>query len=129
MEPAQEPVAELEVVGSVYCNYFNELSEVLWVHTVTPSRTQLRGLAQILRKISDLFLTVSLWVSWVLLSLGKLVIFLILVKDCSSVILGLFLVVVALESLGLSRRLSSASSFGVSYRRGSSEEISLRIFR
>ena len=99
------------------------------VHTVTPSRTQLRGLAQILRKISDLFLTVSLWVSWVLLSLGKLVIFLILVKDCSSVILGLFLVVVALESLGLSRRFSSASSFGVSYRRGSSEEISLRIFR
>ena len=129
MEPAQEPVAELEVVGSVYCNYFNELSEVLWVRTVTPSRTQLRGLAQILRKISDLFLTVSLWVSWVLLSLGKLVIFLILVKDCSSVILGLFLVVVALESLGLSRRFSSASSFGVSYRRGSSEEISLRIFR
>ena len=129
MEPAQEPVAELEVVGSVYCNSFNELSEVLWVRTVTPSRTQLRGLAQILRKISDLFLTVSLWVSWVLLSLGKLVIFLILVKDCSSVILGLFLVVVAFESLGLSRRLCSASSFGVSYRRGSSEEISLRIFR
>ena len=127
MDPAQEPVAELEVVGSVYCNYFNELSEVLWVRTDTPSRTQLRGLAQILRKISDLFLTVSLWVSWVLLSLGKLVIFLILVKDCSSIILGLFLV--ALESLGLSRRFSSASPFGVSYRRGSSEEISLRIFR
>ena len=129
MEPAQEPVAELEVVGSVYCYSFSELSEVLWVHRVNPSRTQLRGLAQILRKISDLFLTVSLWVSWVLLSLGKLVIFLILVKDCSSVILGLFLVVVALESLGLSRRFSSASQFGVSYRRGSSEEISLRIFR
>ena len=129
MEPGQEPVAELEVVGSVKCDSFNQLSEVLWIHTVAPSRTQLRGLAQLLRKISDLFLSVSLWVSWVLLSLGKLVIFLILVKDCSSVILGLFLVVVALESLGLSRRFSSASSFGVSYRRGSSEEISLRIFR
>ena len=77
MDPAQEPVAELEVVGSVYCNYFNELSEVLWIRTVTPSRTPLRGLAHLLRKISDIFLTVSLWVSWVLLSLGKLVIFLI----------------------------------------------------
>ena len=129
VEPGQEPICELEIVGCVRCDSVNELSEVLWIRTVTASRTQLRGLAQILRKISDLFLTVSLWVSWVLLSLGKLVIFLILVKDCSSVILGLFLVVVALESLGLSRRFSSASSFGVSYRRGSSEEISLRIFR
>ena len=74
MEPAEEPVAELEVVGSVYCYSFSELSEVLWVHRVNPSRTQLRGLAQICRKISDLFLSVSLWISWVLLSLGKLVI-------------------------------------------------------
>ena len=71
MEPTEEPVAELEVVGSVYS--FSELSEVLWVHRVNPCRTQLRGLVLICRKISDLFLSLSLWVSWVLLSLGKLV--------------------------------------------------------
>ena len=129
MEPGQEPVAELEIVGSVKCDSFNQLSEVLWIRTITPSRTQLRGLANILRKISDFFLSVSLWVSWVLLSLGKLVISLFLDKDCSRVISGLFLVVCALESLGIARRFSSESSFGVSYRRGSSEEVSLRIYR
>ena len=74
MERGQEPVAELEIVGSVKCDSFNQLSEVLWIRTITPSRTQLRGLAHRVRKISDFLLSVSLWVSWVLLSLGKLVI-------------------------------------------------------
>ena len=71
MEPADEPVAELEVVGSVYS--FDEWSETLWVHRVNPCRTQFRGLALLCRKISDFSLSLSLWVSWVLLSLGKLV--------------------------------------------------------
>ena len=129
LDPIGEPVVELEVVGSVYCYSFSQLSEVLWIHRVNSSRTQLRGLARICRTISDLFLSVSLWISWVLLSLGKLVISLLWGSECNSIILGLFLVVVACESFGLSRRFSSASQFGVSYRRGSSEEVSFRVFR
>ena len=39
LEPIGEPVVELEVVGSVYCYSFSELSEVLWVHRVNHSRT------------------------------------------------------------------------------------------
>ena len=74
MERGQEPVAELEIVGSVKCDSFNQLSEVLWIRTITPSRTQLRGLAHRVSKISVFLLSMSLWVSWVLLSLGKLVI-------------------------------------------------------
>ena len=71
VEPADEPVAELEVGGSVYSFY--EWSEILWVHRVNPCRTHLTGLALLCRKISDFSLSVSLWVSWVLLSLGKLI--------------------------------------------------------
>ena len=83
MEPADEPVAELEVVGSVYS--FDEWSETLWVHRVNPCRTQFRGLALICRKISDYSVSLSLWVSWVLLSLGKLA-KLFQDKECRSII-------------------------------------------
>ena len=67
-----DPVAELEVVGCVRCDSQNQVSEVLWIRTVTASRTQLQGLAHQARRISDFLLSLSLWVSWVILSLGKL---------------------------------------------------------
>ena len=79
-------MAELEIVGRVKCDSFDELAEVLWIRTLTPSRTQLRGLAHSVRKISDFFLSVSLWVSWVLLSLGKLVISLF----CTKIVVAFF---------------------------------------
>ncbi len=69
-----EPVAELEICGCVRCDSLNQVSEVLWIRTVTASRTQLRGLALQARKISDFLLSLSLWVSWVIFSLGKFVI-------------------------------------------------------
>ena len=71
VEPTEEPVAELEVGGSVY-SYYN-WSEVLWVHRVNPCRTHPTGLALLCRKISHFSLSVALWVSWVLFSLGKLI--------------------------------------------------------
>ncbi len=74
MERWQEPIAELEFCGCVKCDSLNQLSELLWIRTITPGRTQLRGLAHQLRRISNFLLSISLWVSWVLLSLGKFVI-------------------------------------------------------
>ena len=71
VEPAEEPVVELEVGGSVYS--FSDWSEVLWVHRVNPCRTHSTGLALLCRKISDFSLSVALWISWVLFSLGKLI--------------------------------------------------------
>ena len=67
-----DPVAELEVVGCVRCDSQNQVSEVVWIRTITASRTQLQGLAHRVRRISDFLLSLSLWVSWVILSLGKL---------------------------------------------------------
>ena len=128
MERGQEPICELEIVGCVRCDSINELSEVLWIRTVTASRTQLRGLAHCVRTITDFLLSLSLWVSWVLLSLGKLVISLFWTKIVVA-FSGWFLVVCALESLGIARRFSSESSFGLTYRSGSSQEISLRLYR
>ena len=128
VERGQEPVCELEIVGCVRCDSANQLSEVLWIRTITPCRTQLRGLAHCVRTITDFLLSLSLWVSWVLLSLGKLVISLFWTKIVVA-FSGLFLVVCALESLGIARRFSSESSFGLTYRSGSSQEISLRLYR
>ena len=70
VEPTEEPVVELEVGGSVY-SYYN-WSEVLWVHRVNRRRARRTGLALLFGKISDFSLSVALWVSWVLFSLGKL---------------------------------------------------------
>ena len=128
VERGQEPVCELEIVGCVRCDSANQLSEVLWIRTITPCRTQLRGLAHCVRTITDFLLSLSLWVSWVLLSLGKLVISLFWTKIVVA-FSGLFFVVCALESLGIARRFSSESSFGLTYRSGSSQEVSLRLYR
>ena len=128
MERGQEPICELEIVGCVRCDSVNELSEVLWIRTVTASRTQLRGLAYCVRTITDYLLSISLWVSWVLLSLGKLVISLFRTKT-KVAFSGLFLVICVVESLGVARRISSESSFGLTYRSRSSQEVSLRLYR
>ena len=74
MEREQVPVCELEVIGLVRCDSANQISEVLWIRTVTPGGAHLRGLALRIRTIADFLLSISLWVSWVLLSLGELVI-------------------------------------------------------
>ena len=71
VEPTEEPVVELELGGAVYG--FSNWSEVLWLHRVNPRRTQSTGLALLCCKISDFVLSASLWASWVLLSLGKLI--------------------------------------------------------
>ena len=55
MEPTEEPVAELEVGGSVY-SYYN-WSEVLWIHRVNRCRTRRTGLALLFGKISDFSLS------------------------------------------------------------------------
>ena len=74
VEREQLPVCELEVIGCVRCDSANQISEVLWTRTITPGGAHLRGLAHCVRTITDFLLSMSLWVSWVLLSLGKLVI-------------------------------------------------------
>ena len=106
----------------------NQISEVLWRRTVTSGGAHLRGLALQIRTIADFLFSLSLWISWVLLSLGESVYFLIL-EEIIVAFSGLFLVVCALETLGVVRRFSSESSFGLTYRSGSAQEISLRLYR
>ena len=72
------PVCELEVIGLIRCDSVNQISEVLWRRTVTSGGAHLRGLALQIRTIADFLFSLSLWISWVLLSLGELVYFLIL---------------------------------------------------
>ena len=128
MERGEVPVCELEVIGLIRCDSVNQISEVLWRRTVTSGGAHLRGLALQIRTIADFLFSLSLWISWVLLSLGELVYFLIL-EEIIVAFLGLFLVVCALETLGVVRRFSSESSFGLTYRSGSAQEISLRLYR
>ena len=71
VEPIEEPVVELEVGGSIYS--FSSWSEILWIHRVNNRRVRRTGLALLCGKIFDFSLSVALWVSWVLLSLGKLI--------------------------------------------------------
>ena len=71
VEPTEEPVVELEVGGSIYS--FSSWSEILWIHRVNNRRVRRTGLALLCGKIFDFSLSVALWVSWVLLSLGKLI--------------------------------------------------------
>ena len=68
------PVCELEVIGLIRCDSVNQISEVLWRRTVTSGGAHLGGLALQIRTIADFLFSLSLWISWVLLSLGELVI-------------------------------------------------------
>ena len=74
MEQGGVPVCQLEVIGLVRCDSVNQISEVLWTRTVTPGGAHLQGLALRICTIADFLLSISLWISWVILSLGKLVI-------------------------------------------------------
>ena len=75
MEEGGVPVCQLEVLGLIRCDRVNQVSEVLWTRTVFPGGAQLEGLALRVRSAVDFFLSISLWISWVILSLGELVIF------------------------------------------------------
>ena len=74
MEEGGVPVCQLEVIGLIRCDSAHQISEVLWTRTVTPGGAHLQGLALRLRTIADFLFSISLWISWVILSLGKLVI-------------------------------------------------------
>ncbi len=74
MEEGGVPVCQLEVIGLIRCDSARQISEVLWTRTVTPGGAHLQGLALRLRTIADFLFSISLWISWVILSLGKLVI-------------------------------------------------------
>ena len=78
MEEGGVPVCQLEVIGLIRCDRVNQVSEVLWTRTVSPGGAHLQGLALRLRSVVDFLLSISLWISWVILSLGKLVIFYVL---------------------------------------------------
>ena len=75
MEEGGVPVCQLEVLGLIRCDRVNQVSEVLWTRTVFPGGAHLEGLALRVRSAVDFFLSISLWISWVILSLGELVIF------------------------------------------------------
>ena len=74
MEGGGVPVCQLEVLALIRCDRVNQVSEVLWTRTVFPGGAHLEGLALRVRSAVDFFLSISLWISWVILSLGKLVI-------------------------------------------------------
>ena len=74
MEEGGVPVCQLEVIGLIRCDSVHQISEVLWTRTVSPGGAHLQGLALRLRAIVDFLFSISLWISWVILSLGKLVI-------------------------------------------------------
>ena len=70
VEPTEEPAVEIELAGQVYS--LSNWTEVLWFHRVNRRRTRLTGLALFFARISDFSLSIALWISWVLFSLGKL---------------------------------------------------------
>ena len=70
VEPTGEPAVEIEIAGQIYS--FSNWTEVLWFHRVNRRRTRPTGLALFFARISDFSLSIALWVSWVLFSLGKL---------------------------------------------------------
>ncbi len=74
VEEGGVPVCELEVAGLIRVDAARQISEVLWIKTVLPAGAHLQGLALRLRSTVDFLTSISLWISWIILSLGKLVI-------------------------------------------------------
>ena len=71
VEPVDEAVVELEVSGQVFSHY-NSWSELLYICRI--GRARGTGLASSIRRISELGWHLFLWLSWIVFSLGELII-------------------------------------------------------
>ena len=71
MEPSDEAGVELEISGQIFGHY-NSWSELLYVCTI--GRARGTGLASTVRRITELGWQIFLWLSWIVFSLGELII-------------------------------------------------------
>ena len=71
VEPNDEAGVELEISGQIFSHY-NSWSELLYVCTI--GRARGTGLASSIRRISELGWQIFLWLSWIVFSLGELII-------------------------------------------------------
>ena len=114
MEPSNKAGVELEISGQIF-GHLGSWTELLSVCSI--SRARGSGLAATAGKITEFGWQIFLWLSWTVFSFGELTITIFAETEGDrSVVSGLFVLLVVCETVGLSSRFTTASSFGISYR-------------